>query len=166
MLDERRRELLAAIGIELYCLRSATTAAAEAGSADAAPALGTPAQASVPAISAALRVVIACPRAARRDARLARPLGQLARALGIDSGAAAWVETDGDRVDTALPDVACYLMLGAAAARACSAQLSLERQNTATIAVSAAPDELFRDAAGRRALWQSLKPLLHRLRSG
>jgi hypothetical protein len=158
MLDERRRELLAAIGIESYCLR-VTQAGADAGLAAAE----SPAARDAPA---SVRVVIACPREVRRDARLAQPLRQLACALGVDAAAAAWVETDGDPIDAALPDVDCYLMLGAAAARACSAQLSLERQGTATIAVSAEPGELFRDAAGRRALWQSLKPLLHRLRSG
>jgi hypothetical protein len=110
--------------------------------------------------------VIACPRSVRRDPRLAQPLRQLARALGIDPAAVTWVETDGDGTDLALPDVDCYLLLGAAAARACSAQLSLERQSKATIAVSGEPGELFRDAAGRRTLWQSLKPLLHRLRGG
>ena len=153
MLDERRRELLAAIGIELYCLR-----------APAADAAGTPAH--EPATTAAgVRVAIAIPRGIRGDAGLASLLAQLVRALGIGAAEAAWIETDGERVEAPLPEVGCYLMLGAAAARAGSAQLPLERQRAATIAVSAECGELFRDAASRRALWQALKPLVQRLHS-
>src|SRR5262249_21927563 len=114
---------------------------------------------------AGVRLAIAIPRGIRGDARLAALLAQLVRALGIGAAEAAWIETDGERVEAPLPDVGCYLMLGAAAPRAGPAQLRLERQRAARIAVSAEPGELFRDAASRRALWQTLKPLVQRLHS-
>jgi hypothetical protein len=162
MLDDgRRHELLAAIGIDVYRLRAAPArgAVADAGAA-AVAAAGAAAR---PAAAVGPRVVIACSAAARRDAKLAAPLAHLVRALGVGAAEAAWVETDGERPGGAVPEVSCYLMLGADVARACSAQLSLERQGTATIAVAAEAHELFRDAAGRRALWQTVKPLARRL---
>ena len=156
MLDDgRRRELLAAIGIDVYCLRGTVGAVEEA----------RPDYGAAPATAAA-RAVIACPESVRHDARLARQLAQLVRALGLDAAEAAWVETDGDSLNSALPEVSCYLMLGAAAARACSAQLSLAQQSAATLALAGEAAAAFGDAASRRALWQTLKPVVRRLRTG
>lgn len=152
MLDDgRRRELLAAIGIDVYCLRATAGAVEEAAPAYAA--------------ARVTRAVIACPAGTRSDAKLAKPFAHLVRALGLGADDAAWVETDGDRLKAALPNVSCYLMLGATAARACSAQLSLEQQTAATIAVAAESAEAFGDGPARRALWHAIKPLVRRLRT-
>ena len=154
--DDRRLELLAAIGIDVYRLRPSAAAPRRGAVRDGAAA-PMPA-----AASAAPSVAICCDEAARTEAWRAPRFAQLVRALGVDPAAVAWVDAS---TDGALPDVPCYLMIGAAAARACSAQLSLEQQRVATIAVSADADRLFGDAPSRRALWQVLKPLARRLRS-
>jgi len=157
MLDDARRlDVLAALGIDIYRLRAAdpvpSQPAASAGSAQ-------PASADVPA-----RMVIACAAAARRDARLARRLAQVVRALGVDEAAVAWAESAADGSFAALPPADAYLMLGAEAARHGAALLPIDRQNSATIAVTPDPAQMLRDGAARRALWQTLKPLARRLR--
>ena len=159
MLDDGRRlEVLAAIGIDVYRLR-----ATDVGAPQPVVELPRVEEAALPA--GRPRLVIACPGVVRRDARFARVSAQIVRALGVSASAVRWIETTAD--DSApLPDVPAYLMIGPTAARACSAHLSLEQQNTATIAVSAEGTEMFRDAVARRATWQALKPLLRRLRAG
>ena len=77
------------------------------------------------------------------------------------------IETAADGSLTALPEAPAYLMIGAAAARACSAHLSIERQNALMLVViDDEPAMALRDAAAKRALWQQLKPLARRLRAG
>jgi len=156
MLDEGRRlDVLAALGIDVYRLRApgarhAATSCAGA-TADAAPAV-------------APRLVIACDAAARRDTRMVRPLNHVVRALGIDSNEVAWIESAANGSFVALPPVDAYLLIGAA--QRCAAALPIERQNAATIALTAEPADMMRDGATRRALWQALKPLARRLRDG
>lgn len=145
MLDDGRRlEVLAALGIDVYRLR----------------AHGTPA----PAASGTIRLVVACAGGARRDGRIAQRLDRAVRALGVGDADVAWTEGATDGSVAGLPQADAYLMCGASVARACSASLPLDRQKSATIAVSADPSEWARDAASRRALWQALKPLARRLR--
>ena len=157
MLDEERRlNVLAALGIGVYRLRvpdeRQSTPASVDATADSAPAV-------------APRMVIACDRATRQDARTLRQLNQVVRAIGVGNNAIAWVEAAADGSFGALPPVDAYLMLGAAARR-CAASLSIDRQNAATIAVTPEPADMMRDGAARRALWQVLKPLARRLRDG
>ena len=159
MLDDGRRlEVLAAIGIDVYRLRAPAVAAAPVHSAS------QPADSPSDTV-AGPRLAIACSAAARREPGFARASAHLVRALGVPESAVCWVETAG-AASAPLPDVPAYLMIGPTAARACSAHLSLEQQNTATIAVSAEGTEMFRDAVARRATWQALKPLLRQLRAG
>jgi len=159
MLDDGcRLEVLAAIGIDVYRLRAPRPALAVGSSAALADTVDSAALAEL-----ALRLAVACDARLRRDARAASQLDQVVRALGVDAGAVAWVDAAASGALAALPQVDAWLMVGAAAARAISAQLPLDRQNSATIAVSAEPADWMRDAAARRALWQSLKPLARRL---
>jgi DNA polymerase III psi subunit len=150
MLDDGRRlELLAALGIDVYRLRRNDAAPAPAPAATA---------------SAAVRLVVACSGAARRDARIAHRLGQALRAVAVDASEVAWVDAGVGGAVAELPAAQAYLMCGAAIARACSALLPIDRQQAATIAVSADPADWARDPSARRTLWQALKPLARRLR--
>ena len=172
MLDEAGRlDMLAALGIDVYHLRAADEAPIPAAAAARAPASVTPTRLAAAAGSAQAarsdapaRLVVACAAGVRRDARLARHIGQVVRALGVDDAAVAWAESAPDGSFTALPLVDAYLMLGSSAARHGAALLPIERQNSATIVVAPEPGELLRDRASRRALWQMLKPLARRLR--
>jgi hypothetical protein len=159
--DGRRLELLAAIGIEVYRLRAAPDAGARAPLQSVSPQPGE----LLPAAEGSPRLVIACPDTVRRAPGFARATAHLVRALGVQESIVRWIDTAPGGV-SALPDVPAYLMIGPAAARACSAHLSIEQQNSATIAVSAEAADLFSNAAARRATWQALKPLVRRLRSG
>jgi DNA polymerase III psi subunit len=160
MLDEGSRlAVLAAIGIDVYRLREACTQGETSG---AAVALGGRSAVAEPA-----RLVVACIHGAGRNPSLARLLPQLLRSLGVADAAARRIETAVDGSLTALPEAPAYLMIGAAAARACSAHLSIERQNTLMLVViDDEPAIVLRDAAAKRALWQQLKPLARRLRTG
>jgi len=158
MLDDGRRlEVLAALGVDVYRLR-------QAGPANVA--LAVPAFAEqLTSAPATARLVVASAHGASREPRLARLLAQIQRALGVADAVVRRIETSADGSLAQLPDAPAYLMIGTATARAYSAHLSIERQNSATLAVidfDAAG--LAREAGARRALWQLLKPLVRRLR--
>jgi hypothetical protein len=144
MLAERQRSaLLQAIGVDVYRLRSSVAR--------------TPAP--MPDTSAAnANVVVVCPRDA--DARLARFKTQLPHVLGVAAERLHWC--DGEAAYP-LARIA-YVAIGVAAARALGVQLSTMQQNTTVIATTAEPSALLRDAAAKRALWQTLKPVARRLR--
>ena len=155
MLDESRRlEVLAAIGVDVYRLRSApaTTAAPATMHAEAA-------------VGSDVGLVVVCAHRARADVRLARLFAQLPRALGVAASRLAWIEISADGTLRALPAASGYVLVGSAAAHAGAAHLSLTQQNQATIAVSAEPQELFAGAHAKRVFWQVLKPLARRLRA-
>jgi hypothetical protein len=153
MLDlDRRLDVLAAIGIDVYRLRKED--AAQTMPAHSADTAQSP------------RLVIAHARGARRDPGLVRLLPQVLCALAVTDGAVGWFEAAADGAIGDLPEVPAYLMFGAAVARACSAGMSIERQNAATIVVCDESPEMIRGALAKRALWQSLKPLARRLRVG
>lgn len=159
MLDDARRlDVLAALGIDVYRLRAADPVPSQPPSSAGAG------NARAGSADLPVRMVIACAETARRDARLARRLGQVVRALGVDEAAVAWVEGAADGSFAALPPADTYLMFGGEAARHGAALLPIDRQNSATIAVTPDPAEMMRDGAARRALWQTLKPLARRLR--
>ena len=142
--DARQLEVLAAIGIDVYRLRSP-------------PAMSAAAQA--PAL------VVACAKGDRSRADSARRLTQILRALGASDADTAWVEAAPGAPLPAVPDAPAYLMIGSEVARACSAQLPLQRQDDATIVILADIGDIGRGVTARRALWQALKPLARRLRA-
>jgi DNA polymerase III psi subunit len=156
MLDEGRRlDVLAALGIDVYRLR------APDAQQRAAPPDGVAAHSAPPP---APRLVVACDAAARRDARTARQLNHVVRALGVAGDEVAWIGSAPDGSFVALPAVDAYLLIGAA--QRCAAALPIERQNAAAIALTPEPPDMMRDGATRRALWQALKPLARRLHDG
>jgi hypothetical protein len=161
MLDDGRRlEALAAIGIDVYRLRPAGSADVASATAPALPERST--SAAGPA-----RLVVAGAHGAGRDPGFARLLSQLLHALDVADAVIRRIETAADGSLAELPDAPAYLMIGTPAARACSAQLSIEQQNAATLVViDGDPARLPRDAGGKRTLWQLLKPLARRLRTG
>jgi len=156
MLDESRRlEVLTALGVDVYRLRGAGSAATAAGLPSPEPA-----NSIEPA-----RLVVASAHGASREPTLARLLPQILRALAVPDSAVRRVETGADGSLAQLPDATAYLMLGTATARACCAHLSIERQNAVTLAVIDGDGGAASASAGaRRALWQQLKPLVRRLR--
>jgi len=152
-LDARRASMLAAMGVEVYRLRS------------------QPAQPAVPAdiggtaaANDATRLLIVCARGQRRDTRLMRLYAQLPRALCTDATAIAWAEADVTGAISPPPEVPAYLVLGSAMARALGAHLSTAQQQASVIAVTADATQLPGNAVGKRALWQVLKPIARALR--
>jgi hypothetical protein len=159
MLDEGRRlQVLAAMGVDVYQLRGVR------GGATAAAPAPTERSATIP--DTGVGVVAVCARGVRAEPRLARLFAQLPHALGIAASRMTWIEMSADGTLAALPAAPAYLLIGSAAARAGAVHLPLTRQNQATIAVCAEPQELLAGAQARRALWQVIKPLARRLRAG
>jgi hypothetical protein len=155
MMDAQRLRLLEAMGIDVYALRAH----------DAVPvrAAVSTTNASGEA-QAQTRLAIVCASGVRRDARLARLFAQLPQTVGVAAGAIEWLEADANGELAGAGDVPAYLVLGAAMARALGVQLSTMQQSTVTIAVTADPAQLPGAAADKRALWQTLKPIVRRLR--
>lgn len=163
MLDESRRlEILGALGIEVYVLRArAAAAGVEPGVPSAAPAVGaTPVAGLAQPGPSPSRLVVACTSESRRA--LQARCDQIARAVGLAPAQMVLVVPDSPAA-SALPETPAYLMLGSEAARACSAQLPLERQKSTAIAVVDDATARARDGATKRALWLALKPLARRL---
>ena len=132
--EARRRELLGALGIDVYVPRG--TAAGP---------------------GAVLVVVCAepDPRAARTQ-----PLRQiLPNALGIDASRILWIPPQ-----AALPPAAACLAFGADSLAARDAQLSTMQQNGGVVAIAGPADTCLAGPDARRALWQALKPIARRLR--
>jgi len=139
MLAEAQRvSMLQTMGIDVYRLRAADVRLPAAD-----------------ALVSALKIAGVCVS----DAVPARLRGQLSRALGAPDDSVHWCNV-GDGVPD---DAAAYVVIGTEAARALGVQLSTMQQNTAIIAATAEPAALLRDAAAKRALWQILKPVAHRL---
>ena len=159
MLDSEHLRMLAAMGVDVYALRTSMFSPVAAAAAHAHAVTGaTLAQADAP------RLVVACAQNARRDARLVRLFAQLPQTLGIPVAAIGWIEADAAGNLASPPSAPAYLVLGAAMARVLGVQLSTMQQNSSTIAVTAEPAQLPGSAADKRALWQALKPLAQRLR--
>ncbi|MEP6940233.1 MAG: hypothetical protein ABI846_10745 [Rudaea sp.] len=171
MAEPGRSQVLAAMGIEVLRLRGSGERSLPTDRA------GTPAAAatdlSAPAISttdasaphaAAPRVLIVCAQGHRADARTARMVAQLPRALGTSAASIVWCEADARGDVTAPPHVPAYLVLGNAMAHALGAQLPTTQQRAAVIAVIGEPDALPADGSGKRGLWQALKPIARALR--
>ena len=156
MVDAERLRTLMAMGVDVYALRSRS--ATDSASMQSVAASGNaPAEGATPP-----RVVAVCAQGVRRDARLARLLAQLPRALGVN--AVDWLEAGAQGTLATPPPAPAYLVFGAAMARSLGVQLSTMQQRSSTIAVTADPAHLPGSAADKRALWQALKPLAKRLR--
>ena len=152
MLDgQQRRQLLGAMGIDVYLLR---------GAAAAAPAV---ADAAAVVDSNGIGVVVACTATALSEPRTQRLRTLLPLALGVDAARVAWIPADAKGDLAEVPSVPAYLALGADMPRALGAHLSTMQQMSATIAAADAPAASLRDALAKRALWQALKPLARRL---
>ena len=142
--EAQRQSTLQAMGIDIYRLRTAPESTPARSREDGALAL-----------DAMLAVI------GRRGALPATFKAQLPRALGIAAPRVQWYDVSA----TDLPETAAaYVVIGTEAARALGAQLSTMRQNAALIATTAEPADLLRGGAGKRALWQILKPVARRLR--
>jgi hypothetical protein len=164
LVETQRLQTLAAMGIDVYLLRTR----------DAAATSDTPAAAALaPAISAggaqaeSPTLVVACARSADADVHAARLRSALPLALGVAAARIAWIEPDAAGV-LALPATAApaYLALGTDLARALGEQLSTMQQMSAVIAVADAPRACLGNGLARRVLWQALKPIARHLRRG
>lgn len=161
MLDEsQRRELLHAMGIDVYLLRGAPVAPATRGAAlvdsNAAPA----AQSAMGEVE----LVVACAAAAGRDAAATRLRNLLPLALGLPGERIRWMAADADGTLPEPPPARAYLALGAEMPRALGANLSTMQQMSALIAAADEPAASLRDGLSKRVLWQALKPLARQLR--
>ena len=153
MLDgQQRRQLLGAMGIDVYLLRGAT----------AAPSHAVAGPAGV-ANDGAIGIVVACSAAALSEPRMARLRTLLPLALGVDAARVAWLAADAKGELPEVPSVPAYLALGSDMPRALGAHLSTMQQMSATIAAADAPTASLRDGLAKRALWQALKPLARRV---
>jgi len=157
MLDDNSRlRVLAEMGIDVYRLRAGP---------DSEPALVESREVGQSRPDTPARVVVVSSQGVRAHGRIALLLKHLPGALGISASSLAVIDAGADGQVAALPEAPAYLLLGEACARACAAHLTLAQLNATTLANIAAPDEMLRDAAGKRALWQLLKPLARRLRA-
>lgn len=154
-MDAARLHMLEAMGIDVYALRARAPS----------PAAASVSEANAASANNSSRLAVVCAQGVRGDARLVRLFKHLPQAFGISSGAIDWIEADANDELADMADVPAYLVFGAAMARSLGAQLSTMQQSTATIAVTADPVRLPGTAADKRALWQALKPLAHRLRA-
>lgn len=184
MLDARRLVLLDALGVDVYVLRSrdpdSARSAADLPVSDLSkPGLSerglseyglsqprSPAEViAAPVGSTAPRILIVCAAAVSRDARLARWFASLPRVFGIAPTELGWLHADAAGLITPPAEAVAYLVIGAQAARELGAHLSTMQQNTLTLVVTAEASALPGDAATKRALWHSMKPLVRRLRA-
>lgn len=168
MMDARRLAMLEAMGIDVLALRARTHASVPAQTplADAASDWGNQTGAGASNATDAARsprLCIVCAHGVRSDVRLKGFFAQIARALALDAAALGWLEADAASVLPAPPAASAYLVLGSALVPAFGAQLATAQQNAAVIAVSDDAADLPGDAAGKRALWQALKPIARRL---
>ena len=154
--EAQRLQTLAAMGIDVYLLRTRGAGVPEIGEttlqADA-PVAG--ASASLPAL------VVACAQGV--DAATPRLRAALPLALGIAATRIVWIEPDAAGALAAPPAAPAYLALGADLARALGEQLSTMQQRSAVIAVADAPRACLGSGLARRVLWQALKPIARHL---
>ena len=144
--EAQRRDMLAAMGIEIYVLRAAS-----------APTIGDAKADGEWLIVAASDAVMKSPQCAHLRKSLPIVLGMTAERI-------RWLVADAGNSFDAVPLAHAYLVLGAALARSLGAHLSATQQNTSVIAVADEPSISFVDSMSKRALWQTLKPIARRAR--
>jgi len=141
--DSQRRDMLTAMGIDVYVLRAAATP---------------------PAAAIADWLIVAASESAMKSPQCIQFRKALPATLGLAAERIRWIGADGDKGFENVPAAHAYLVLGAALARSLGAQLSATQQNSAVIAVADEPAQSFGSAMARRALWQTLKPIARRAR--
>lgn len=144
--DSQRRDMLAAMGIDVYVLR-----ATQAERAD------TPA-------SVADWLIVAATAAAMKSTQCAHLQKWLPGIVGLAPDRVRWIAADAADSFDSVPTAQAYLVLGAALARSLGAHLSATQQHSAVIAVADEPALSFGNAIAKRALWQTLKPIARRAR--
>jgi hypothetical protein len=154
--ETRRRELLQAMGVDVYLLRSSQVGAVVVGEGIEA--------ASVSPEPNDLDLVVASAADAARDPAAQRLRALLPLALGLPAERIRWITAAAGGVLPDPPAARAYLALGADMPRALGANLSTMQQMSVTLAAADEPASSLRDGLSRRALWQALKPLarLHR----
>ena len=148
--EAQRRDMLAAMGIDVYVLRTHTQATA-------------PFATSVAAVDADL--VVACAHTAAASVYAVRLRELLPHTLGIEPSRIRWIEADAVGAFAAPPSAHAYLLLGAPLLRTLGVHLSTTQQYTAVIAVADEPETSLRNGLAKRALWQALKPVARCLRA-
>ncbi len=137
--DAQRRDMLAAMGIEVYVPRASTAPQGLAVSGD--------------------WLIVAASGAAMKSAQCIQFRKTLPTVVGLPSERIRWISAESDNGFDEVPPAKAYLVLGAVLARSLGAQLSATQQNSAVIAVADEPAQSFGSAMARRALWQTLKPI-------
>jgi hypothetical protein len=155
--EAQRLQTLAAMGIDVYLLRTRGAAVGEAA-AEAGPSLQAP---IAGAKAGSLALVVACAQGG--DADTPRLRAALPLVLGISATRIVWIEPDVAGTLASPPAAPAYLALGADVARALGEQLSTMQQMSAVIAVADAPRACLGNGLARRALWQALKPIARHL---
>ncbi|HZP68028.1 MAG TPA: hypothetical protein VFB32_17125 [Rudaea sp.] len=145
--DGERRRVLAAMGVDVYVRRAAGREIA-------------------PVAAGEVDLVVACAGDAARTPAAGRLREALPRALGLAADRVRWIEADMSGTLPAPPEAPAYLALGAAMPRALGVHMSTMQQNSAIVAVADAPAACLGSAAGKRALWQALRPIARRLAHG
>ena len=156
--ETQRLQTLAAMGIDVYLLRTSGVGAASRIDNETAPS-----QTSVePSMSGAIALIVACAHGVDSHSVYLRKV--LPLALGMAASRIVWIEPDATGALAAPPPAAAYLALGTELARTLGEQLSTMQQMSSVIAVADAPHACLGNGLARRALWQALKPIARHLR--
>lgn len=159
--EAQRRTVLAAMGIDVYLLRTRDVGTASVADRETANFSQAPVADS---IQADIALVVACSHSVSADAFTKYLRAVLPLALGVVTSRIHWIETDVAGTLVAAPPAAAYLALGTELARTLGAQLSTMPQMSSVIAVADAPQACLGSALAKRALWQALKPIARHLR--
>jgi hypothetical protein len=140
MLAETRRDLLSAIGVDVYVLRTARApVATEDAGAD--------------------WLIVAASAETQKSTQCAQLRKTLPAMLGVPAERIRWIADAAD-----VPRASAYLVLGASLAREFGANMPAAQQQAAVIAVADEPSASFAGGIPKRALWQSLKPIARHAR--
>ena len=144
--DAQRRDMLAAMGIDVYVSRVAQSLRRgdETATND--------------------WLVVAASDATMKSEQCIQFRKALPRLVGLPSERIRWIGAEGDEGFDEVPSAKAYLVLGAVLARSLGAQLTATQQNSVVIAVADEPSQSLATAMARRVLWQTLKPIARRAR--
>jgi hypothetical protein len=146
--ESQRRQMLAAMDIDVYVLREVQAVRAESRAPK----------------SHGAWLIVAVSDVAMKSTQCAQLRKSLPSLVGLTDDRVRWIVADEASSFDTVPSAEAYLVLGAALARSLGAQLSATQQNAAVIAVADEPAISFGTAMSKRALWQTLKPIARRAR--
>jgi hypothetical protein len=146
--ESQRRQMLAAMDIDVYVLREVQTVRAESRAPN----------------SDSAWLIVAVSDAAMKSTQCAQLRKSLPSMVGLTDDRVRWIVADEASSFDTVPSAESYLVLGAALARSLGAQLSATQQGAALIAVADEPAISFGTAMSKRVLWQTLKPIARRAR--